>query len=125
MFENAAKYFTLATEKDPLFTDAIYGLGALYYNKAAQISEVMRSLGTSKEDFELYDKLKIEMDGLFEKSLPYFKEVESIDANDRNTLIALKEIFAKSGDLEMSTEFKNRLNVVDGGGQNESSYFKN
>jgi hypothetical protein len=40
-------------------------------------------------------------------------------------LIALKEIFAKSGDLEMSTEFKNRLNVVDGGGQNESSYFKN
>ena len=125
MFDNAAKYFTLATEKDPLFTDAIYGLGALYYNKAAQISEVMRGLGTSKEDFELYDKLKIEMDGLFEQSLPYFKEVESIDANDRNTLIALKEIFAKSGDLEMSTEFKNRLNVVDGGGQNESSYFKN
>ena len=125
LFDSAVKYFGLAIEKDPEYTDAIYGLGALYYNKAAQNSEVMRNLGTSKADFELYDKLKAEMDDLFNKSLPYFQEVEKIDANDRNSLIALKEIYAKQGNLDMSVEFKNRIQTIDDGGSNESSYFGN
>lgn len=125
LFESAAEYFELAITKDPEFTDALYGLGALYYNKAAQNSEVMRNLGTSKEDNALYDKLKAEMDALFGKSLPYFMQVEQIDPNDRNSLIALKEIYAKQGDLEKSVEFKNRISVIDGGGSNESSFFKN
>ena len=85
----------------------------------------MRNLGTSKADFELYDKLKAEMDDLFNKSLPYFQEVERIDANDRNSLIALKEIYAKQGNLDMSVEFKNRIQTIDEGGSNESSYFGN
>jgi len=123
LFESAAKYFDLAITKDATYTDALYGLGALYYNKAAENSEVMRNLGTSAEENKLYDTLKAEMDGLFEKSLPYFQEVEKINANDRNALIALKEIYAKKGDLEKSVEFKNRINVIDGGGSNESSFF--
>ena len=123
LFGSAAKYFELAITKEATYTDALYGLGALYYNKAAENSEVMRNLGTSAEENKLYDTLKAEMDGLFEKSLPYFQEVEKINANDRNALIALKEIYAKKGDLEKSVEFKNRINVIDGGGSNETSFF--
>ena len=125
LFDSAKEYYAGAIEKDATFTDAIYALGALYYNKAAALNEKMRNLGTSKEENMLYDKYKAEMDQLFDTSLPYFQDVEKIDPNDRNSLIALKEIYAKSGDLNMSKEFKTRLETIDAGGKNESSYFNN
>jgi hypothetical protein len=59
----------------------------------------------------------------FDKALPYFKKAESINSNDQNTLIALKEIFAKKNDMKMSGEFKSRLETVQGGGKNAKSYF--
>jgi hypothetical protein len=40
-----------------------------------------------------------------------------------NTLIALKEIYAKKDQLDLSKEFKTRLELVQGGGKNEKSYF--
>jgi hypothetical protein len=60
---------------------------------------------------------------LFKTALPYFKIAEKLNPNDTNTLIALKEIFARDNDFEKSGEFKKRLETVQGGGKNESSYF--
>ncbi|MFZ2899233.1 MAG: hypothetical protein WA004_11460 [Saprospiraceae bacterium] len=126
-FNEALYYFNLALEKDPKSTDAMYSIGALYYNKAAAISQQLKVLedDISKEGLKKYDTKKKEMYGYFDQALPFFEKVESMNPNDQNTLIALKEIFAKKDDIELSNEFKRRLEVVTGGGTNAESYFKN
>lgn len=126
-FDEALKYFNQVLEKDPESADALYSIGALYYNKAAAISQEMKALedDISKEGLKKYNAKKAEMYTFFDKALPLFEKVESMNPNDQNSLIALKEIFAKKDDIELSNEFKRRLEVISGGGTNAESYFKN
>lgn len=126
-FEAAKKYYEDATAKDPKNVDAIYSIGALYYNKAAVRTQEMNAL---PEDFSSagLKKLKAMRDevmGLFDQSLPYFQRAEGINPNDVNTLIALNEIYARKEEEQLSVEFKKRLEAVKGGGKNAEPYFKN
>ena len=68
--------------------------------------------------------MKEKVNGEFDKALPYFQKAEKVDANDMNTLIALKEIYARKNDLELSNEFKTRIERVQSGEMNATSYFK-
>ena len=103
----------------------MYSIGALYYNRAAATTKEMNALADdySKAGLKKYDELRKLVLTQFDEALPYFKQAEALNANDRNTLIALKEIFARKDDLPTSTEFKNRLEKIEAGGQNEASYF--
>jgi tetratricopeptide (TPR) repeat protein len=123
-FDSAYDYYNKALEKDKTFFDAIYSIGALYYNKAAVLTKKLQALGTSKEDLKKFDVLKKEVFEEFEKALPYFKRCEQLNPADVNTLIALKEIFAKKDDFETSKVFKERLAKVKAGEQIIDSYFK-
>lgn len=116
--EKADEYFNLAfqnyeqvLEKDKTNFDATYSLGALYYNKAAsmvtkinELSNDFSSAGTKK-----YNTLKAEMDGYFNQALPFFLKAEALNANDASVLVALKEIYARQGDLEKSNQYKQRI----------------
>jgi len=131
--EGATKYFDLAKSyyeqavaiKDD-YTDAIYSIGALYYNKAAIVTEEMNALASdyTKEGTKKYEVKKTEVEDLFSQALPFFKDVEKLDPNDRNTLIALKEIFARKSDFDTSNEFKLRLEKIDSGETIDKSYFQ-
>ncbi len=124
-FDNAFKAYNTALGKDNKFFDAIYSIGALYYNRAAATTKDMNALADdySKAGLKKYDELRKLVLTQFDEALPYFKQAEALNANDRNTLIALKEIFARKDDLPTSTEFKSRLDKIEAGGQNEASYF--
>jgi tetratricopeptide (TPR) repeat protein len=130
--DQANNYFTLskdyyekAIKIKPDYTDAIYSVGALYYNKAALVTEEMNALASdyTKEGTEKYNKKKEEVESLFSDALPYFKKVEQLDPNDRNTLIALKEIFARKNDFDTSNEFKMRLEKIESGETIDKSFF--
>lgn len=126
-FNEAKNYYEQATAKDPSNVDAVYSVGALYYNKAAIRTQEMNAL---PEDFSSagLKKLKTLRDEvmlLFDQSLPYFQKAEGINPNDANTLIALNEIYARKEEEVLSAEFKKRLEVVKGGGKNPAAYFKN
>ena len=125
-FNAALDYYNQALAKDPKNVDAVYSVGALYYNKAAVTTQKMNTLENdySKEGLKKYKEMKDEVFAQFEKALPFFKRAEALDANDTNTLIALKEIHAKKNDLEASKEFKRRLDVIQGGGKNDKSYYQ-
>lgn len=43
-FNEALNYYGKATEKDPKYVDAIYSIGALYYNRAALLTKQMNAL---------------------------------------------------------------------------------
>lgn len=126
-FNEAKKYYEEATTKDPKNVDAIYSLGALYYNKAAVRTQEMNALPDdfSSAGLKKMKDMREEVMGLFDQALPYFQKAEGVNPNDVNTLIALNEIYARKEDEQMNAEFKKRLEVVKGGGKNTAAYFKN
>ena len=125
-YASARDYYESAIKIKPDYTDAIYSIGALVYNKAAIVTQEMNELANdySKEGTEKYNKKKIEVEQLFEDALPWFKKVETLDPSDRNTLIALKEIFARKNDFETSNEFKSRLEKIEAGETIDKSFFQ-
>lgn len=124
-FDQALEYYNQSLQKDPKNFDAQYSVGALYYNKAANMTSELNELSNdfSKEGMKKYEAKKQEIFAEFDKALPFFQKAESIDPNSVNTLIALKEIYARKDDLETSNKFKERLETVQAGGTNDSSYF--
>ena len=126
-FDEAIAQYNKAVEINPEYVAAIYSIGALFYNVAANKTNDLNELANdySKEGTAKYEKLKVEIEGIFDQSLPYFKKAEQLDPNDTNTLIALKEIYARKNDFDTSNIFKDRLENVQNGGSNDSSYFKN
>ncbi|MCO6486022.1 MAG: hypothetical protein J5I41_09650 [Saprospiraceae bacterium] len=125
-FDAALDYYNQALAKDAQYLDAIYSIGALYYNRAAVYQQGLNALADdiSKEGIRKYDALKAKMSAEFDKALPYFQKAEQLDPNDVNTLIALKEIYARKNELSISNEFKSRLEKAQKGEKNETSYFK-
>jgi hypothetical protein len=126
-FNNALDYYKQGIAKDPENAMANYSIGALYYNRAAMESKVLMALGDdlSSGGIEKYEKKKAEIEAIIDQALPYFQKAESINPNDISTLIALKEIYARKDDLAKLKIFKDRLDVVQNGGFNNTSYFNN
>lgn len=124
-FQSALEYYGKALEKDPEYMDATYSIGALYYNRAATYTQEMNKLADdySKPGIAKYNAMKEQVEKEFDKALPYFQKAERMDPNDLNTLIALKEIYARKNELNVSNEFKTRLEKVQSGQKIESSYF--
>ncbi len=108
------KYYNQVLEKDPSNGNATYSIGALYYNRAAITSKEMNLLANdyTKEGSKKYEAKKAEMIAYFDKALPYFEKSEKLDPNDVNTLVALKEIYAKKGDFEKSNKYKEKLEAM-------------
>ncbi|MBL0293599.1 MAG: hypothetical protein IPQ04_04825 [Saprospiraceae bacterium] len=105
------KYFEAALEKDPSNSDATYAIGAMYYNQGAALTKDLAKLDAdySKTGIQKYEAVQKEMLALFDKALPYFQKAESLKPSDKNTLIALKEIYAKKNQVEKSNEYKLKL----------------
>ncbi len=115
--EKAKGYYESALEKDPANFDAQYSIGALYYNKAASYVDRLNDLSAdlTPAGMKKYDEVKGEMDGLFETALPYFQQAETLNGKDRNTIIALKEIYARLNNLEKSNEYKAKFEAMQAG----------
>ena len=124
--KEAIVWFEKTLEIDPKNADAVYSIGASFYNKAAKFSQEMKKLESdfSKAGQKKFDEMQKLMIAEFDKALPYFQKAESFDANNQNSLIALKEIYARKDDMKLSKEFKDRLETIQGGGKIEKSYFK-
>ncbi len=114
-FESAFSYYSRALENTPEDFDLNYSVGALYYNKAAGMTPALNAVAEdfSKEGEAKYNEIKNQMAGLFDQALPYFLKADSINGEDRNTLIALKEIMARKDEFEKSNTYKERLEALE------------
>ena len=113
-FNKAMSYYNQAVTRDPKSFDAIYSIGALWYNKAAAYSIELNELsndytpaGTKK-----YDAKKAQMDETFVKALPFFQQAEELNPKDVNTLIALKEIYARQDKFDLVETYKKKLEAL-------------
>lgn len=113
-FDLAHKYFEKATVKDPDNFDALYSLGALYYNSAANYTKEINKLANDFSDAgtKKYDALKAQMLDEFGKALPYFEKAYSKNNNDLGVLQALSEIYARKDMLVKAKEYREKLNAA-------------
>ncbi len=113
-FDKSYDNYSKALNTDGENFDVNYSIGALYYNKAATFSDPLNEAANdlSAAGTKKYDAIKDEMNGFFEKALPYFLKCDEIKSGDKNTLIALKEIYVRKDMFDKSNEYKDRLEAI-------------
>ncbi|MEI7597317.1 MAG: tetratricopeptide repeat protein [Bacteroidota bacterium] len=107
-FVNAEAEYKKAVELDQKNFDAIYNLGALYFNYALEILKQADKLPMGDPK---YDTEKARADVLFDKSIPCLEKAETIDPNDKSTLQSLKQLYVR----KKNTEGSNRVDAKLGG----------
>ena len=99
---NAEKDYLAALELNPSSFGANYNLGALYFNQGVETKN--KANGTSNNS--VYAKLNKQADAKFAKALPYLETANELDAEDKNTLLSLKQLYYLNGDYKKSEEMK-------------------
>lgn len=85
----AEKSYSKAVELDDSNFDAVYNLGALYFNQAVKMQEAANMIDDTKK----YEAAKAEADKVFEKSLPILEKAYGINPDDKGVLISLKQLY--------------------------------
>lgn len=93
--------FMKALEIDPNNYDAVYGMGALYINAAADTLEWAEK-NVPITDFTEQDKYQEIAKEYQKNALPYLEKAMSIKPNDLQVLQILKEMYYKTGRVEES-----------------------
>ncbi len=106
-FEEAEKNYLRAIELDPDYFDPNYNLGALYVNKAIEITEEANALPLAEE--KRYNELKERSDDLLRKSIPYLKKADEMSSEDVFVLRTLRDIYARLGMLDEMKKIDQRL----------------
>ncbi len=110
-FDLAKASYDKALELEPENFTSAYSIGTLYYNKAANMSAELKALESdmSKAGMKKYDAVKKTMNDIFAQALPYFLKAEKLNGKDSNTIIALKEIYARKNDVAKAKEYSEKL----------------
>lgn len=110
----AREWYDKVLAKDANNFEANYAIGAMYYNNAAKVAKEVNEYandftpaGTKK-----YNDAKTRMIKAFEEALPYFEKSETLNGKDVNTVIALKEIYARIGKLDKVKSYTEKLEAL-------------
>ncbi|MEE2699954.1 MAG: hypothetical protein VYD71_01145 [Bacteroidota bacterium] len=89
-----------------------YNLGALYFNYGVKLKG---KASDAKSDAK-YKALTKQANDNFTKALPYMERAFELDAEDKNTIISLKQLYALKGDYDSSNRMKKLLEANPAGG---------
>ncbi len=108
-YENAEAAYKKAIEIKPDYFDALYNLGALYFNRGAK----QTSLANDIKDDAKYRAAMIKVDDIFKQSLPYLEKAEQVGSDDKVTfkdlLNTLKSLYARTEQTEKMNAIKEKL----------------
>lgn len=94
-----------AIELKPDYFDAEYNLGALYFNRGADLLAEAKDI----EDNTAYQKKKGEADELFKRSIPYLEKAHEINPADQSTMKSLLELYARTNQSEKYKAISEKL----------------
>ena len=97
----AEQYYKKALEVNPKFFEAVYNIGAIYVNNAAQLQKKANDLPLSKE--KEYNALIAEANTNLKTAVPWLEQALKIRPDDEPTIRALKEAYAR---LKMNDKLK-------------------
>jgi tetratricopeptide (TPR) repeat protein len=99
-----------AIELKPEYFDANYNLGAMYFNEGAEIANAANKLPISAT--KEYDAAQKKFKEKMEQAQPYLEAALETNTKDANTILTLKELYAKTNQLDKSAEMKKRYEAL-------------
>jgi len=113
--EERMKYFNAAIDGyketiavDPNYFDALFNLGALYYNKGGDVINEANKLPINET--AKYDKMLADGNNYLNLALPYLEQCETLQPQEKATLASLKEIYTRLNMKEKLMAINDKLN---------------
>lgn len=107
----ASVEYLKALELDANNADAIYSMGAFYYNQAAD-TIAWANDNIPPTDFAAYDAVKAAAEELFKQAVPYLEKSHEANPQDINVLNTLKTIYYRIGEIEKHDKIKAELDAL-------------
>lgn len=109
-FEEAVKAYEKAIELDPDYFDAVYNLGALYFNKGLSLFEEAEDRLRETQDFAQYEEDEKEVRKAWLEAQPYLERAKDMidedDPNYRTVVISLVELYLRTNQPEKFEEIQ-------------------
>jgi tetratricopeptide (TPR) repeat protein len=108
-YDEAVKTLSKAIELKADYFDAIYMLGAIYFNEGIRIEQEAENYAT---DMKKYTPLKEKFDLLYKSATDNLEKASLLKADDWNTLIALKKLYSRLNMTDKYKEVNDKLNKL-------------
>lgn len=109
-FEQAVDAYEQALELDPNYFDAVYNLGALYFNEGLNQFEAAEERLRATQDFQQYQEDEKEFLESWQQAQPYLERAKEMldedDPNYRTVIISLVELYARTNQQEKLQEIE-------------------
>lgn len=103
--DEAAEAYSNAISADANFFDALYNLGALYFNRAVELNKE----ANESSDNKVYEQKREEAGKLFIKAEPFLDRARAIQPDDRNTMASLRQLYAFTNQTEKYEAIKKEM----------------
>ncbi len=107
-FNAAIDGYKEAIEVDPNYFDALFNLGAIYYNKGGDVINEANKLPINET--AKYDKMLADGNNYLNLALPYLEKCESLQPKEKSTLVTLKEIYTRLNMKEKLMDINEKIN---------------
>ena len=104
-FDKAVSAYEEAVAIKPDFFDALYNLGVLYYNKGGDMIKEANNMS----DWRKADAHTKKAEETMLNALPHIETCYELDANDKNILLILKELYYRNGNTDKYQEVSSKL----------------
>lgn len=104
-FEKAKADYTKALSIKEDYFDAAYSLGALYYNRGAE----MLNKANMISDDAAYKKAKTAAETVLKDALPFLERAHELQPDDVSTMNSLKELYARTNQMEKYKAMSEKL----------------
>jgi len=106
-FDEAVSAYKETLEVDPNYFDAMFNLGAIYFNKGGEVINEANKLPINET--VKYEKMLSDGNNFLNLALPYLEKCETVQPQDKPTLISLKEIYTRLNMAEKLGAINNKL----------------
>lgn len=108
--DDAVAAYKKSIELKPDNFDAVYNLGAMYFNDGAEMANKANKIPANK--VAEYDAAKKKFEAKFKEALPYLEKAHQLNATDKATMESLRQLYARLGDLVKAGEMKKKLEAT-------------
>jgi tetratricopeptide (TPR) repeat protein len=109
-FDKAISAYKETIALDPNYFDAVFNLGAIYFNKGGDVINEANKLPINES--AKYEKLLAEGNNYLNLALPYLEKCEVLQPLDKSTLVSLKEIYTRLNMGEKLTAVNSKLSSM-------------
>ncbi|MGY6562188.1 MAG: tetratricopeptide repeat protein [Luteibaculaceae bacterium] len=106
--DKARETYDAILAKDPNNFEANQAIGALIFNEGVEANNVANEISDNKK----YAEAMKQVNKIFESSMPFLEKAHSIEPDDVQTLLALKQLYVRLKMNDKYAEIKNKLEAL-------------